>query len=86
MKIKRLTESTIAQIKESLSTPLTDSDIKTLSKIIENSLIEAVKHSTKRCTTAVATACGAESDLAHKISREFQQAQNALIENLKSMR
>lgn len=86
MKIKRLTEHTISEIKKSLSTSLSESDLEALSKIIENSLIEAVKHSTKRCSTAAITACGAELDIAHKISREVQLTREALIANLKSMR
>lgn len=86
MKIKRLTDATIAQIKETVSSPITEPEIKALSKIIENSLVEAVKHSTKSCSTAAVTCCGPESDLAHKISREVKLARNVLIENLKSMR
>lgn len=86
MKIKRLTEHTISDIQKKLKAPLTESDLKALSKIIENSLVEAVKHSTKRCSTAAITACGAELDIAHKISKEVELTRNALIANLKSMR
>lgn len=86
MKIKRLTEKTIAQIKDSVSSPLSDSDITALSRIIEGALVDAVVHSTKSCSSAAVTACGPESDLAHKIAQEVKLAQNALIENLKSMR
>lgn len=86
MSIKRLTKDALKQITNTVSTELTPAESEAIAKILEEKMIEAVKHSSKSCATAAATACGAESDIAHKIAREVKLAQNALIANLKSMR
>ena len=86
MSIQRLAQDALEEIKKSVSANLTEPETDAIAKILEEKMIEAVKHSSKSCATAAATACGAESDLAHKIAKEVQLTQNALIANLKSMR
>lgn len=86
MSIQRLTQDALKQITETISTELSSKETEAIAKILEDKMVEAVKHSSKSCATAAATACGAESDMAHKIAREVKLAQNALIANLKSMR
>ena len=86
MSLNKLSEDVMSQIKKSISTPLSDSDMSALSEIIEKALVETVNKSTECCTQAVVMCCGPEADLAHKISHEVDQAQQVLITNLMSMR
>lgn len=86
MSIKNLTQDAVTEIKKAVLSDLSDSEAEELTKIIESKLVKAVKQSTKSCTSAAVIACGPESDLAHKIATEVNQARDALIANLKSMR
>lgn len=86
MTIKNLTQDAVDEIKNTVLNNLSESQAEAMTKIIEKKLIKAVKQSTKSCTTAAVIACGPESDLAHKIAEKVDQAQSALIANLKSMR
>ena len=86
MSLKTLAEDAVAQVRETVSEPLSDAEIKAISKIIEKVLIKAVNQATENCTTAAVVCCGPEADLAHKIAEEVDRAQIALIANLMSMR
>ena len=47
MTLKSLVDNAVMQIRESVSTPLTESETAAISKIIEDALIKTVKQSTK---------------------------------------
>lgn len=86
MTIKKSAENAVAQINKTLPTSLSDSEIKAITKIIEEQLVLTVKESTESCTSAAVICCGPESDLAHKMTEKLRETQNALIANLMSMR
>ena len=86
MALINLVDNAMIQIGKSVSTPLTDSELTEISKIIESALINAVNQSTKNCTEAAVICCGPEADLAHKIAEEVDRAQHVLITNLMAMR
>lgn len=86
MSLNKLSEDIVSEIKNTISTPLPDSDISTISKIIDKALVDTVNKSTECCTQAVVMCCGPEADLAHKIAHEVDLAQRVLITNLMSMR
>ncbi len=86
MSVNSLAEDVVSQIKNNLSSPLTESEILALSEIIDKALVAAVNQSTERYTQAVTRCCGPEADLAHKIAHEVDLTQKALIANLNSLR
>ena len=86
MSLKSLVDNAVAKIEKSVSTPLTESETATISKIIEKAMIEAVRQSTKSYTEAAVVCCGPEADLAHQIKEEVDRAQHVLITNLMAMR
>ena len=86
MALKHLVENAVTKIGKSVSTPLTESEITAISKIVEETLVKSVNQSTKRCTEAAVVCCGPEADLAHKIAEEVERTQQLLIANLMAMR
>ena len=86
MSLKSLADEAVVEISKSLSTTLTESETRAISKIIEHALIKAVNQASEKCTDAAVICCGPEADLAHKIAEEVDRAQYALIANLTSMR
>ena len=86
MSLKSLVDNAVKDIGKTASKPLSESDTAAISKIIEKSMVEAVRQSTKSCTTAAVVCCGPEADLAHKITEEVNRAQHVLITNLMAMR
>ena len=86
MSLNRLVESAVVQIEKTLPNPLTDTQVKAISKVVEEALINAVNESSKNCATAAVVCCGPEADLAHKIAEDVERARHALVANLMSMR
>ncbi len=86
MNMNNLVDDAASEIKNSISSSLTDSDVENIKQIIQDKLSKAVNLSSDSCTSAVVMCCGPESDLTHKIEQEVKMAQNALIANLNSMR
>jgi hypothetical protein len=86
MSLKSLADNAVAKINTSIRAPLTETELVTVSKIIEDALIEAVNESTRRCSKAAVVSCGPEADLAHKIAEDVERARYALLANLTSMR
>jgi len=86
MSLKSLADDVVKKLNRSLKTPLSEAEVATVSKIIQDALIEAVNQSTKSCTKAAVVCCGPEADLAHKIAEDVERARYALLANLTSMR
>ena len=86
MSLKSLADDVVEKINKCLGDPLTEAEIKTVSKIVQDALIEAVNESTKRASSAAVVCCGPEADLAHKIAEDVERARYALLANLTSMR
>ena len=86
MSLKSLADDVVVKISKSLRDPLSEPEIATISKIVQDALVKAVNESTKSCTTAAVICCGHEADLAHKIAEDVERARYALLANLTSMR
>lgn len=86
MSLKSLADDAVQKISKSLTEPLTGAETTTVSKIIEDTLVQAVNESTKSCSDAAVVCCGPEADLAHKIAEDVERARYALLANLTSMR
>lgn len=86
MSLKSLADDAVKRINQSIREPLSETELATVSKIIEGALVEAVNESTKSCSNAAVVRCGPEADLAHKIAEDVERARYALLANLTSMR
>lgn len=86
MSLKRLADNAVDRINKSIEQSLSETELETVSKIIQSALIEAVNESTKSCSNAAVVRCGPEADLAHKIAEDVERARYALLANLTSMR
>jgi hypothetical protein len=86
MTLKKLADNAIAQINDTVSSPLPESETEAISKIIEDMLVEAVRQTSQSCSKAAVVCCGPEADIAHKIAEGVDQARHALIANLMSLR
>lgn len=86
MSLKSLADDTVQKINHSLGNRLTEKDVETISKIVEDALIASINASAKSCGNAAVVCCGPEADLAHKITEDVERARFALLANLTSMR
>ena len=86
MTLKKLADNAIAQIIDTVSSSLPESETEAISKIIEDTLAEAVRQTSQSCTKAAVVCCGHEADMAHKIAESVDQTRHALIANLMSLR
>ncbi len=84
MSITRLTEDVTKELLKILDA---DSDkAQDVSQVVEKAIIEAVRDANSQCVDVVRGCCSEDMDLAHKIAREIELKQKALIANLSSMR
>ena len=86
MSLNDLANNAVQQIRECVSAPLTESELSSISTIINETLIKTVGQATNNCREAAVICCGPEADIAHKIAHEINQAQKVLITNLTAMR
>lgn len=82
MKLKNLAQNAVTEIDKTIPTELSDTESEAIAKIIEDTLIKAVGHTTDSVREAAVVCCGPEADLAHKIAEEMRLAQRTLIANL----
>ena len=86
MALKKLADNAIAQINDTVSSPLSKSETEAISKILEGTLAEAVRQTSQSCSKAAVVCCGPEADIAHKIAESVDQARTAMIANLMGLR
>lgn len=86
MTLRNLADDAVAQIDKTVSASLTEHETAAITKIIDDTLVRAVSEATQSCSKAAVICCGPEADMAHKIAEEVDQARQALIANLMSMR
>lgn len=84
--IKKLTNEALSQIERSMSSSLTDPEAGEISKIIEDKLVKAAIKFSKSRPSADVICFSPDSNIVHKISKEMDIHQSALIANLSSMR
>ena len=82
MKLKTLADNAVTEIDNTLPDNLTEEQTAAIAKIVENTLVEAVGHTSRSCRDAAVVCCGPEADMAHKIAEEVKLARKALIANL----
>jgi len=86
MPLQKIAENAIEQIRNTVSPPLSDGDIKKVSKIIDQAIIDAAVRTSKSYRNVVANNSDPEDDLAHKIAKKIKLKETALIANLIGLR
>lgn len=84
MSIRQLAENTSKEILDALGGDSARAE--DVARIVEKALLDVMRDTRTECATVVHDCCSADQDLAHKISEEMRQKENALIANLSSLR
>ena len=87
MSLTKLTDEAVAALVAAVPDhDFSDQQKQQMSRIIEKTLLKTVDHATAAHSRAIATCCGPEADMAHKIDEEVRRANVTLIANLSAMR
>ncbi|PLX37669.1 MAG: hypothetical protein C0606_05130 [Hyphomicrobiales bacterium] len=86
MTLKSLADDAVRRINAAISTQLSDAERITVSRIVEQALIDAVNDVTQRYRDTTKSYFGEDADKAHKLAEEIKRAKAALISNLDGLR
>ncbi len=86
MDLKKRAEEAVDKIGEITGSELSAGQRKAIDKLVEDLVIEAMRECAAKYGHAAAACCSEDEDMAHKIAREVENTQNALIANLGSLR
>ena len=86
MALKSIADEAVVQIGETLLATMSNNERASVSRIVEQAVIDAATSASENCVKVVKFHTGHEADLAHKIAEELQLAETALIANLMGMR
>jgi len=86
MDLRTRAETAVKDACEAIRATLSEEETRKVSDVIERAIIDAVRESSQRSSSAAALCCSADQDMAHKIAEEIERANVALIANLSSMR
>jgi hypothetical protein len=86
MTYKERAEETAGKLFQTLGVTPTEAQSVKAAGLIERALVEAAVESARHCAKVALDCCPEDMDIAHKISIEMRQAEQALIANLSAMR
>jgi hypothetical protein len=86
MELKKKAQKAVWDIEEIVGADLSPGQKEAIDKVIEELVIEAMRECEASYGHAARHVCSEDEDKAHKISRQVEQAREALIANLRSMR
>ena len=86
MNLKEQAQQAVEKIGEIAGTKFSAAQRKAVDKVVEDLVIEAMRECAAKYGRAASACCSEDEDMAHKIKREVEQTQNALIANLSSLR
>ena len=86
MDLRQRVEAAVQDISKMVPTPLDAEQTSKLSEIVERTLIDLMRECAKHHSGVVRECCPPDQDLAHKISAEISQRNDALIANLTGLR
>ena len=86
MSLKPIADKAVEQICEAVSTPMSNDERESVSRIVEQAVIDAALSTSQQCAHVVKFHAGPEADLAHKIAEQLKLKETALIANLMGMR
>lgn len=86
MSLKPIADKAVVQICNTIAAQLSDDEKASISRIVEQVVIDTTASTSKECAGIVKFHSGPEADIAHKIAEELKLAETALIANLMGMR
>ncbi|MCP4330713.1 MAG: hypothetical protein GY791_20150 [Alphaproteobacteria bacterium] len=86
MRFRERADATVKSIAGGLNLDLSDSQVKQMTDIVEQAIIDEAREERERCATVAHHCCREDMDLAHKTARTIREANEALITNLMAMR
>ncbi len=86
MDLRMRSEAAVEGVCKVMSVSPTEEQAKGVADIIEQTVIDAILETTRQSRAVAFQCCSADTDMAHKISREIEQSSQALIANLSSLR
>ncbi len=86
MTLKPIADKAVVQICNTVAAQMSDDERASVSRIVEQAVIDAAVSASKECAGVVKFHTGPEADLAHKIAEQLKLAETALIANLMGMR
>lgn len=86
MELKKKAQKAVWEIEEIVGAQLSSAQKAAIDRIIEGLVIEALRECEASYGHAARHVCSEDEDKAHKIARKVEQAREALIANLKSLR
>ncbi len=86
MTLKPIADKAVDQICKTVAAPMSDDERETVSRIVEQAIIDAAVSASQQCAHVVKFHTGHEADLAHKIAEQLKLKETALIANLMGMR
>ncbi len=86
MTFRTQAEQTAQAVVDTLGAAPSAAQSKQIADLIERAIIKSYQDSAGHCAKVAREFCGADKDLAHKLTDEISRANIALIANLSSMR
>ena len=86
MDLRQRADAVVREISDLIPAPLDSEQANKLSGIVEKALVDFMRECAKHHSGVVQNCCPPDQDLAHKISTEISQKNDALIANLTGLR
>ena len=86
MPLNQLADATVKALAGAINADLSDAELTEMRSIVEHALAQSVDQAAARHVEATRAWCGAEADIAHKISETIERANTALKANLSALR
>lgn len=86
MDLNERTQQAVRDAGKIMEITLSADQHKALTKVMEGLAVDVMRECTASCGHAARACCSEDEDMAHKIAHEMEQAQQALVANLTSLR
>jgi hypothetical protein len=86
MDLNDRTQQAVRDAGKAMGLTLSADQHKALTKVMEGLAVDVMRACAASCGHAARACCSEDEDMAHKIAREMERAQQALVANLSSLR
>jgi histone H3/H4 len=86
MDLNDRTQQAVRDAGKAMGLTLSSDQHKALTKVMEGLAVDVMRACAATCGHAARACCSEDEDMAHKIAREMERAQQALVANLSSLR
>ena len=86
MDLNERTQQAVRDTGELMGITLSENQHRALTKVMQDLVVDVMRECAASCGHAARACCSEDEDMAHKIAREMERAQQALVANLNSLR